>query len=192
MNTETGDGLEWHRAWLARPGNGDAPCTCGHPYARHYADLNGCSWCHEFEPVHLRCAGFNIDRSVVSVGKSAEQRARDLLERYGVEDAQSMTAGDLVELANLIADANVRCPECERPGVWVVYENVEFEGSTILAAFDSGAVAERFAEQHRMARRYVPSDLVYTIAKVVINHPAEEVRQSYLNQAGWLRGSADV
>ncbi len=37
---------------------------------------------------------------------TAEQQARDLLERYGVEDAQSMTAGDLVELANLIADAN--------------------------------------------------------------------------------------
>lgn len=43
---------------------------------------------------------------VVSVEKSAEQQARDLLEQYGVEDAQSMTAGDLVELANLIADAN--------------------------------------------------------------------------------------
>lgn len=37
---------------------------------------------------------------------SAEQQARDLLERYGVEDAQSWSAGDLVELANLIADAN--------------------------------------------------------------------------------------
>lgn len=38
--------------------------------------------------------------------KSAEQQARDLLERYGMEDAQSWSAGDLVELANLIADAN--------------------------------------------------------------------------------------
>jgi len=37
--------------------------------------------------------------------KSAEQQARDLLEQYGLEDAQSMAAGDLVELANLIADA---------------------------------------------------------------------------------------
>lgn len=34
---------------------------------------------------------------------TAEQKARDMLERMGVEDAQSMTAGDLVELANLIA-----------------------------------------------------------------------------------------
>lgn len=34
---------------------------------------------------------------------SAEQQARDLLERCGVEDAQSFSAGDVVELANLIA-----------------------------------------------------------------------------------------
>ena len=34
---------------------------------------------------------------------TAEQRARDMLERMGVEDAHSFSAGDLVELANLIA-----------------------------------------------------------------------------------------
>jgi hypothetical protein len=39
-------------------------------------------------------------------GKSAEQEARDLLEQYGVEDAQSLSAGDVIELANLIADAH--------------------------------------------------------------------------------------
>lgn len=38
--------------------------------------------------------------------KSVEQQARDLLEGYGLDDAQSMTAGDLVELANLIAAAH--------------------------------------------------------------------------------------
>jgi hypothetical protein len=32
-----------------------------------------------------------------------EQQARDILERMGVRDAQSFTAGDLAELANLIA-----------------------------------------------------------------------------------------
>ena len=37
--------------------------------------------------------------------KSAEQQARDLLEQCGVEDAQSFTAGDVVALANFIADA---------------------------------------------------------------------------------------
>lgn len=35
---------------------------------------------------------------------SAEQQARDMLERMGIENAQSFTAGQLVELANLIAD----------------------------------------------------------------------------------------
>jgi len=39
-------------------------------------------------------------------GESAEQQARDLLERCGVEDAQSFSAGDVVELANLIAETN--------------------------------------------------------------------------------------
>jgi len=34
---------------------------------------------------------------------TAEQKARDLLQRLGVKNAQSYTAGDLVELANLIA-----------------------------------------------------------------------------------------
>jgi hypothetical protein len=36
--------------------------------------------------------------------KTYEQQARDLLERLGVDDAQSFTAGDLVELANLIRE----------------------------------------------------------------------------------------
>lgn len=34
---------------------------------------------------------------------TAEQKARDMLERMGVPDAQSYTAGDIVELANLIS-----------------------------------------------------------------------------------------
>lgn len=36
---------------------------------------------------------------------SAEQQARDMLERIGVEGAQNFSAGDLVELANLINDS---------------------------------------------------------------------------------------
>jgi hypothetical protein len=39
---------------------------------------------------------------------SAEQMARDLLERIGVEDAQSFSSGDLVELANLIREQRPR------------------------------------------------------------------------------------
>lgn len=34
---------------------------------------------------------------------TAEQQARDMLERIGVEDAQRFSAGALVELANLIS-----------------------------------------------------------------------------------------
>ena len=39
----------------------------------------------------------------MSEQKSAEQRCRDLLEQCGIEDAQSMSAGDLCPLANEIA-----------------------------------------------------------------------------------------
>lgn len=38
--------------------------------------------------------------------KSIEQQARDLLERMGIEGAQSFSSGDLVELANLIDESN--------------------------------------------------------------------------------------
>lgn len=38
------------------------------------------------------------------MSQSVEQDARDLLERLGVEDAQSWTAGDLVELANILRE----------------------------------------------------------------------------------------
>jgi hypothetical protein len=38
--------------------------------------------------------------------KSIEQQARDLLERMGVKEAQSLSSGDVVELANLINDTH--------------------------------------------------------------------------------------
>lgn len=56
-----------------------------------------------------------------SAGKpqTAEQEARDILERMGMEGAQSFSAGDVIELANLIAERdrlrdllNRRCPKC--------------------------------------------------------------------------------
>jgi len=43
--------------------------------------------------------------------KTAEQQARDMLECYGLEDAQSLTAGDVIELANLIAAKNIAAAE---------------------------------------------------------------------------------
>ncbi len=49
---------------------------------------------------------------------TAEQNARDMLERMGVPDAQEYSAGDLVELANLIvrADTPVALAEAYRCG----------------------------------------------------------------------------
>lgn len=49
---------------------------------------------------------------------TAEQDARDMLERMGVPDAQEYSAGDLVELANLIvsADTPVALAEAYRCG----------------------------------------------------------------------------
>ena len=41
---------------------------------------------------------------------SAEQQARDLLERMGIESAQDLRAGDLTELANLIAAQSAPAP----------------------------------------------------------------------------------
>ena len=38
--------------------------------------------------------------------RTAEQQARDLLERLGWDEAQSLTAGDVCELANLIAECS--------------------------------------------------------------------------------------
>jgi hypothetical protein len=37
---------------------------------------------------------------------TAEQQARDLLERAGVGNAQNFSAGELVELANLVCERN--------------------------------------------------------------------------------------
>lgn len=48
---------------------------------------------------------------------SAEQEARDMLDRAGVDDAQDMSAGALVEIANLITNyraAQLRINELER------------------------------------------------------------------------------
>ena len=41
-------------------------------------------------------------------GGSVEQRARDLLERLGHPTAQNLSAGDVVELANLLNDAKAQ------------------------------------------------------------------------------------
>lgn len=72
---------------------GSMRCTCPDPLRL----VNSACPTHGHDAV----LGTNGDRRMMS----AEQRARDLLESYGLADAQSMSSGDLVELANFIADA---------------------------------------------------------------------------------------
>lgn len=45
---------------------------------------------------------------------TTEQQARDLLERCGVEDPQTFSAGDLIELANFIDHADTHRSQIER------------------------------------------------------------------------------
>lgn len=70
MNTElTPEETVAHfQDWLSR--NGDAPCTCGHPLRRHRADFDSCAECDTWEPVHLRCKGFDLDRTVEIAGSA--------------------------------------------------------------------------------------------------------------------------
>jgi hypothetical protein len=58
----------------------------------------------------LLCRGVGYRQDRGEVMTTLEQQARDLLERIGVEDAQSFTAGDLVELANIIGQAARAAP----------------------------------------------------------------------------------
>lgn len=65
-----------------------------------FLQRNGDKWCPEHTPEWVPAW-----RESQRDKRSAEQRARDLLEGLGMSDAQAMSAGDLVELANYIADA---------------------------------------------------------------------------------------
>ncbi len=48
---------------------------------------------------------------------SFEQQARNILERCGWEDAQTCTACDVVELANLLQDIEVYKIACKENGI---------------------------------------------------------------------------
>lgn len=88
---------------------------------------------------------------------TAEQMARDLLEEYGLEDAQALSAGDVVELANYISDARayrgrsldgtreggsfVTPIGCEI-GVWSKGEKVLDPGVIMTLRMEDGRTAE--------------------------------------------------
>jgi hypothetical protein len=79
---------------------------------------------------------------------SAEQQARDLLERMGVEDAQAFSAGDLGELANLIADRTDprRSPTSETPG----FDQIAARIVTLRADLEGEEMTQMIAEQLRL------------------------------------------
>ena len=80
---------------------------------------------------------------------SAEQKARDMLERIGVKRAQEFTAGDLVELANLIAARDAAADLVARFKVEVTaiggYENK-------LVGLHAGGVREYIDELERLLK----------------------------------------
>jgi len=93
---------------------------------------------------------------------SAEQQARDMLERMGVENAQSWSAGEVVELANLIADrhrpavpADVEAM-CERLLEGATVLDTPFHHIAIAADMEKAAAMLRSlskdAERYREAR----------------------------------------
>jgi hypothetical protein len=59
-----------------------------------------------------------------------EQEARNMLERMGVEDAQNMTAGDVVEIANIIRDRDKYKDNLFRIFTYMIHNN-EFKGDLI-------------------------------------------------------------
>jgi crossover junction endodeoxyribonuclease RusA len=89
---------------------------------------------------------------------SAEQQARDMLEQYGLADAQDMTAGDLVELANAIAHAKAwdiisrspRFPEMQvyakRHGIYWAAAVVELANAGLSHQTETGTTF--FVEGH--------------------------------------------
>lgn len=77
-----------------------------------------------------------------------EQRARDMLEQMGVENAQSMTSGDLVELANLISNCR-KLTEKVGYGTGASGERWCSVGNVVIEDED---VADLFADIERAVR----------------------------------------
>lgn len=80
--------------------------------------------------------------------ESAEQRARDMLDRIGDHNACSYSSGDLVELANLIAMSDrfkvdvayMPVPRCDLCAHWVPVKHLEHTWSA-CEELSTGTVA---------------------------------------------------
>jgi hypothetical protein len=112
-------GLRWKHGYDERPSEQETRATLeplGIEYSLDSEDAT------EALIALLRSNGYTVDDSHITVGvvapdgteyalelmrtaprPSAEQLAREMLERLGMPNARSLTAGDVVELANLIA-----------------------------------------------------------------------------------------
>ena len=86
--------------------------------------------------------------------ETPEQEARDMLERMGVENAQSFTTGEVVELANLIAENRQLLVELER---WQVKESESLNKDNLKVQYEL-----KFKENY-------PSKPYFTITDAFIN-----------------------
>ena len=71
--------------------------------------------------------------------KTAEQQARELLDRIGVEDAHVFSSGELVELANLIdmiGDLEIDAGRYRKLREIAMNNGLSLEGEVAMAALD--------------------------------------------------------
>lgn len=89
---------------------------------------------------------------------TAEQKARELLHRMGIEGALDMTAGDLGELANLIADRDEDMAEHPPAGL-AGGPPIDLLVDTMkMAIFGSGA-STRAYDEARLRRTHEPDGM---------------------------------
>ena len=109
-----------------------------------------------------------------------EQKARDMLERMGVEDAQSFTAGDLVELADLIAGT----PKPAAPQPWHPRSQLDGHQKMVLDLLQQQvtAVLDEQIAQYGYRQMFDDADRAAwvnrTTAKLIME----------LNHSGWSFG----
>jgi hypothetical protein len=89
------------------------------------------------------------------MSETAEQKARDLLDRMEVDSAQNFSAGDLVELANFIRDSDDM-----RRGVSIL---ATFAHEVMMGAVKPSEMAEK-AKLALMRSTYISLDRVVALS----------------------------